>query len=261
MSALVNYKNTKIHYTESGKGTTVVLLHGFLENTTMFRSLELRLSAKFRVVCVDLLGHGQSENLGYVHTMREMADAVKKVLEHLCIRRSFFVGHSMGGYVALAFADVYPNYIKGLVLLNSTAKADSKEKQLHRNRAIEVVKKDHSSFIRTSIPMLFSSACKNTHSEAILEIKKEALKTSKQGVIAALEGMKIRENNEEMLRLAAYPSLFVLGKKDPVLRYKDLLDQANYVKSEIKTLENGHMSLLEDKEEAEQVILEFIKKH
>ncbi|MDG2281025.1 MAG: alpha/beta fold hydrolase, partial [Flavicella sp.] len=65
----VSYKNTQIHFTETGSGTAVVLLHGFLENTTMWNSTVAFLSQRYRVIAIDLLGHGLSENLGYVHTM------------------------------------------------------------------------------------------------------------------------------------------------------------------------------------------------
>ncbi len=261
MGLFTTYKNTKIHYTESGKGTAIVLLHGFLENVSMWQSLEFLLSAKYRVICIDLLGHGQTENLGYVHTMTEIAEVVKTVLDELHIRRSFFVGHSMGGYVALAFADLYPDNVKGLVLLNSTARADSEEKKIGRDRAIAVVKENHKSFIRTSIPMLFRSKCRKIHAEEITKIKREALKTSRQGIIAALEGMKIRLDREVLLHFGPYPSLMILGKKDPVLNYEDLIEQTSGAKTELVELENGHMSLIEDKKLAEKAILEFVKKY
>lgn len=260
MEKNIIYKNTKIHYTESGKGTTVVLLHGFLENTTMWSSLEQLLNIKkYRVVCVDLLGHGKTGNLGYVHTMTEMAEVVKAVLDELHIRRSFFVGHSMGGYVALAFADMHPDNVKGLVLLNSTARPDTEEKKKGRDRAIAVVKEKHNSFIRTSIPMLFRSKCRKLYADEIALVKKEALKTSRQGVVAALEGMKIRLDREVLLHFGPYPSLLILGKKDPVLNYESLIDQTTGAQTKVVELENGHMSLIEDKEETEQAILEFIK--
>lgn len=261
MSKFITYKNANIHYTESGKGAAIVLLHGFLENITMWKSLEHVLNPKFRVICIDLLGHGKSENTGYIHKMTEMAYVVKEVLDDLNIRRSFFVGHSMGGYVALAFAELYPDNVKGLVLLNSTARADSEEKKIGRDRAIAVVKQNYKSFIRTSIPMLFRSKCRKIYSNEIAEIKKEALTTSQQGIIAALEGMKIREDREVLLHFGPYPKLMILGKKDPVLAYDDLIEQTQGTETEVVELENGHMSLIEDREGAEQAILEFIKKH
>ncbi|MDX5427885.1 MAG: alpha/beta fold hydrolase, partial [Bacteroidota bacterium] len=95
----VDFKGIDIHFSEKGAGRALVLLHGFLENRTMWDSLTGTLSKRFRVVAIDLPGHGQTPCLGYVHTMEEMADAVKAVLDHLGLRRYVMVGHSMGGYV------------------------------------------------------------------------------------------------------------------------------------------------------------------
>ena len=261
MSTFISYKNTQIHYTVSGKGTAIVLLHGFLENSSMWQHVEALLNTKYRVICVDLLGHGKSENLGYVHTMTQMAETVKVVLDSLSVRRSFFVGHSMGGYVSLAFADLYPDNVKGLILLNSTARVDTEEKKIGRDRAIAVVKENHKSFIRTSIPMLFRSKSRKLYAAQIAEVKKEALTTSRQGIIAALEGMKIRLDREVLLHFGPYPSLMILGKKDPVLKYEDLMEQTQGAKTEVVALENGHMSLIEDKEATEQAILGFVKRY
>ncbi|MGY5352111.1 alpha/beta fold hydrolase [Wenyingzhuangia sp. IMCC45533] len=261
MGLYITYKNTKIHYTASGKGTTVVLLHGFLENVHMWKNLEQLLVSKYRVVCIDLLGHGKSDNLGYVHTMTQMAEVVKAVLEELNVRRSFFIGHSMGGYVSLAFADLYPDNVKGLILLNSTARTDTNEKKTGRDRAIAVVKENHKSFIRTSIPMLFRSKCRKIYAKEIAEVKKQALTTSRQGIIAALEGMKIRLDREVLLHFGPYPSLMILGKKDPVLNYEDLIEQTKDSKTSVVELENGHMSLIEDRLDAESAILSFIRKN
>jgi pimeloyl-ACP methyl ester carboxylesterase len=105
----IQFKNTSISYSDTGKGTPIVLLHGFLENQSMWDNYIAILQEK-RVITIDLLGHGETECLGYVHTMEDNADAVHSVLLELGIRKSILVGHSMGGYVALAFAD--PEYVK-----------------------------------------------------------------------------------------------------------------------------------------------------
>ena len=123
------YKNTKISYSDTGKGNAVVLLHGFLENQTMWQDLVPELRQKNRIITIDLLGHGNTECLGYVHSMEDNAEAVQAVLTKLRIRKAVFVGHSMGGYVALAYAELYPESMRALVLLNSTSNADSEENQ------------------------------------------------------------------------------------------------------------------------------------
>ena len=134
------FKNTQISYSDTGKGNAIVLLHGFLENKEMWDFYIPEFAKRNRVIAIDLLGHGKSECLGYVHTMEDHADAVHAVLSELRIRKAIFVGHSMGGYVSLAFAELYPENIKGLVLLNSTARADNEERKINRDRAVKAVK-------------------------------------------------------------------------------------------------------------------------
>jgi pimeloyl-ACP methyl ester carboxylesterase len=254
------FKNTKISYSDQGKGTTVVLLHGFLENQSMWNAFVPEFSKKNRVVTVDLLGHGESDCLGYVHSMEDQADMVHAVLHELKIRKAVLVGHSMGGYVGLAFAELYPEMMKGLVLLNSTSKADSHERKINRNRAIKAVKQNYTSFVRLSIANLFSEDNRERLVDVIETIKLEALKTPLQGIIAALEGMKIRKDREVILHFAPYPIQLLLGKKDGVLIYDDNLEQIEGTKVELTSFEDGHMSHIENEKELLKVLLEFLKK-
>lgn len=255
-----HYKNTKIAYSEAGKGTTVVLLHGFLENSTMWNSHIEALSKRNRVVCIDLLGHGQTDCLGYVHSMEDQADVVCHVLHELKIRKTILIGHSMGGYVALAFAELYPEMMKGLVLLNSTSRADSDERKTNRDRAIKAVKQNYTSFIRMSIANLFSEENREHLTNEIELVRNEALKTPLQGIVAALEGMKVRKDREVILHFATYPMLLILGKKDPVLNYDENLTQIENTKVELVTFDDGHMSHIENREELSDVLVGILKK-
>ncbi len=254
-----HYKNTKISYTDTGKGTAVVLLHGFLENSTMWNYLAPVLTQKNRVICIDLLGHGQTDCLGYVHTMEDMADAVHQVLSELKIRKAVFVGHSMGGYVALAFAELYPEFMKGLVLLNSTSRADSDERIANRTRAIKAVKQNYVAAVRMSIANLFSEENREKLIEQIEWVRDEALQTPLQGIIAAQEGMKLRKDREVLLHFAPYPIMLILGKKDPVLNYEENLEQIEGTNVQLVTFKDGHMSHLENQAELEKVMVGFLK--
>jgi pimeloyl-ACP methyl ester carboxylesterase len=253
------YKNTKISYSDNGKGNAIVLLHGFLENQTMWQDLVPEWSKKHRVITIDLLGHGQSGCLGYVHSMEDNAEAVRSVLSELRIRKAIFVGHSMGGYVALAFAELYPAAVKGLVLLNSTSKADSEERKTNRDRAIKAVKKDYIGFVRLSIANLFNPDNRERLTDEIEKVRSEALKTPLQGIVASLEGMKFRKERETLLRSATYPILLILGKKDPVLNYEDGLKQIENTAAKFHTFPDGHMSHIENIEELKKVLLDFFK--
>ncbi|MES2863552.1 MAG: alpha/beta hydrolase [Bacteroidota bacterium] len=254
-----HFKNTKISYTDAGKGTAVVLLHGFLENSTMWNYLAPVLTKKNRVVCIDLLGHGQTDCLGYVHTMEDMADAVQQVLSELKIRKAVFVGHSMGGYAALAFAELYPETMKGLVLLNSTSRADSDERIANRTRAIKAVKQNYVAAVRMSIANLFSEENREKLIEQIEWVREEALQTPLQGIIAAQEGMKLRKDREVLLHFAPYPIMLILGKKDPVLNYEENLEQIEGTNVQLVTFNDGHMSHLENQVELEKVMISYLK--
>lgn len=253
------HKNTKISYSDTGKGNAVVLLHGFLENQTMWQDLIPDLSQKYRVIALDLLGHGETDCLGYVHSMEENADVVQAVLSKLRIRKAVFVGHSMGGYVALAFAEMFPKMVKGLVLLNSTSKADSEERKANRDRAIKAVKKDYTTFVRLSIANLFSEENREKMTDEIEKVKIQALTTPLQGIIASLEGMKIRKDREVVLRSAAFPMLLVLGKNDGVLNYEDNLKQIEDTVVQFVTFPDGHMSHIENRADLRNVLSDFLK--
>lgn len=255
----IRYKNITISFSDTGKGTAVVLLHGFLENKTMWKDLTPIISQKNRVITIDLLGHGASDCLGYVHSMEDNAEIVKAVLSHLRIRKAVFVGHSMGGYVALAFAELYPNAVKGLVLMNSTAKEDSAERKHNRDRAIKAVKQNYINFVRLSVANLFSENNQKRLENEIENVKLEALKTPLQGIVASLEGMKIRKDRQFILREGLFPMLLILGEKDGVLIYKDNLLQIENTNVKLVTFPDGHMSHIENKEELGKVLMEFLR--
>ena len=259
MNKTTNFKNTTISFTDQGKGTAVVLLHGFLENKQMWNAFIPELSKRNRVIAIDLLGHGATECLGYIHTMEDQADMVQSVLQELKIRKTVLIGHSMGGYIGLAFAELYAENVKGIMLLNSTSKADSKERKINRDRAIVAVKQNYSNFIRMSIANLFSESNRERLTEVIEQVKIEALKTPLQGIVASLEGMKIRKDREIILHFASYPIQLVLGKKDGVLIYEDNLDQIEGTKVQLTTFEDGHMSHIENETELLALLLQFLR--
>lgn len=255
----MTYKNIRVSYSDTGNGTAVVLLHGFLENQSMWRALTPVLAKRYRVICIDLLGHGDTGCMGYVHSMEDNADMVHAVLQELKIRKAVFIGHSMGGYVALAFAELYASMVKGIALVNSTSRADSEERRINRDRAITAVKQNHTNFVRISIANLFSADNRDKLADVIEEVKKEALSTPLQGIVASLEGMKIRKDREVLLHFAPYPILLVLGEKDEVLKYEENRSQVEGTDVRMVTFPDGHMSHIENQAELERTLLDFLK--
>jgi pimeloyl-ACP methyl ester carboxylesterase len=256
---ILDYKGSQVFYSDEGQGDAIVLLHGFLENSTMWQSLITHFITSFRVICVDLLGHGHSGCIGYIHTMEDMADAVHAVLNELKIKKFTLIGHSMGGYVALAYIERYQGYVNGLCLMNSTALEDNSERKSNRDRAIEAVKKNYKTFVSMSIANLFAANNRERFKNEIELVKMEALKTPIQGIIAALEGMKIRPDRTFLLKSIKFKKLIILGRKDPVLEYNTLMNQNYGLNAEITVFPDGHMSHIENKEELTYKLKHFIE--
>ena len=259
MQSSIIFKNTKISFSTKGKGTAVVLLHGFLENVTMWNSTIEALSKRNRVISIDLLGHGKTECLGYVHSMELIAESVVAVLKHLRIRKSIFIGHSMGGYVALAFAEKNPEKVKGFCLMNSTSIADDNERKLLRARANKLVPNNFKNMVQLSFTNLFSEESRVTFKGEMKAALHEALQTSIQGYIACQEGMKIRPNREHVLQNLSCKKLLIIGKKDPVLDLEASLEEAKKCGMEKVIFNDGHMSHIENKEALINVLKQFVK--
>jgi pimeloyl-ACP methyl ester carboxylesterase len=255
---ILEHKSAKIFYSVTGVGDPIVLLHGFLENTTMWNNLIDDLSKKNQVITIDLLGHGQTDCLGYVHTMVDFGDAVNAVLNHLKISTFKIVGHSLGGYVALALAELNPNAIKGLCLMNSTTESDDKDRITLRNRAIKTAKKQYTSLVSMSINNLFFEANRNAFSDDIESLKIEALKTPIQGYIAAQEGMKVRSNQTEFFKSSKFNKYIIAGKKDPVLDFEAIKNIAYSCNANFIGLNGGHMSQIEALADLKSALLQFI---
>lgn len=246
---ILEHKGISVYFSQEGRGEVVVLLHGFLENSGMWKDLIPEFSKSNTIVAIDLLGHGKTDCIGYIHTMEMMAETVNAVLIHLKINEAKLIGHSMGGYVALAFAELYPEKTRGLCLMNSSAIADSAEKQLNRDRAIVAVKYNYKTFVSMSISNLFAPDNRERFVNEIEQVKKEALNMNVQGIVAALEGMKIRKNRTSILQNSSFIKMMIAGREDPILDMKALTSQVVGTDVLFVELSGGHMSHIENKEE------------
>lgn len=259
-SMTLDYKNIKLHYTVSGSGEPVVLLHGFLETIEMWKDLEPEFARTHQVICIDLLGHGQTESLGYVHTMEDMANAVLAVLQHLNIEKAKFVGHSMGGYVALALAELKPQLFEGLCLMNSTFEADSEDRKLLRTRANDMAKTNFENLVRMSFANLFAPESRISFKAQYEWALSIALNTSLQGYMAANEGMKLRPNRFEVFKSFSAHKFVIFGKKDTLINREQLVKKIANTDIEYSELSEGHMSHIENKSELSYLLLHFIEK-
>lgn len=260
LKMILEHKGIQVFYTDQGYGKPIVLLHGFLESSNMWTPLIPDLLKTHRVISIDLLGHGLTGCLGYVHSMELMAETVDAVLNHLNIENKTIIGHSMGGYVALAMAEKNPNSMQGLCLMNSTFLPDSEERKMLRTRANLMAQTNFDNLVRMSFTNLFSLKSKKTHKQELEIALTEALKTSVQGYMAANEGMKLRTDKTQLFRTLPTKKLLIIGEKDPILDADSVKKQLKGTDVDIVELTEGHMSHIENKEELTYNIMHFIEK-
>lgn len=262
MSNFVTLGDIRIRYDVQGSGKTVVLLHGYLEALESWDEFAAELEDKYQVIRLDLPGHAESTNRAPINTMDDMADGVYSVLRHLKIEKAVVIGHSMGGYATLAFAEKYPDVTAGFCLFHSSPMPDNEEKLAARDREIQLVRDGRKSLIHnTNIPKMFANDNLERLKDKVYRGKEIAAKTSGDGIISALEGMKLRPERTDVLD-TDIPKLFILGKKDnyiPFDKMHPVLD--NRKNGEVVAFENsGHMGFIEEKEKAVQVIKDFLTK-
>lgn len=256
--------STALHIADSGVGEKcVVLLHGYLESMYVWDDFAPLLTPSVRVITVDIPGHGISEVKGEVHTMEMVADVLHQMLKSLEIERVTMVGHSMGGYVALAFCARYPEQLDGLVLLSSTPNPDTEAKRENRRREIALVragKKD--ALARVAPEAGFAEKNRRRLRSYIDDLTECVHITEDDGIVALLGGMMERADQNEMLRKSTVPQLFILGKKDgyiPVEVAEEIV--ANHPQAQVAWLEeSGHMGFIEEPEACAEALLKFVLK-
>jgi pimeloyl-ACP methyl ester carboxylesterase len=246
-----------LHYTQAGEGNVIVLLHGFCESNTCFSEQVFFLSKNYRIITPDLPGFGKSDVIQGA-SISQWADEIKKVLDKEQVSQCLMMGHSMGGYVTLAFAKKYASRLKGIGLLNSTALADSEERKEKREQTIGFIQSNGvSAYVRSFIPPLFHTEFKDN--KIIESIIQEASEFSAEGIVAALQAMKQRDESTKMLEQISLPVLFLAGKYDSLIPYPSNIEQAVMCKkAEIcLTQHSAHMSMLEEPSVVNNAIKNF----
>lgn len=255
----IPFKETEVVFTVSGAGPAIVWLHGFLESKEIWKKQLTYFNSKFTNICIDLLGHGKTGCCLQEYSMELQAEAVACVLAHLKISSFSIVGHSMGGYVALALAENLEQQVSGIVLVNSTSYSDTEEKKKNRDRAIKIIETQKDSFVLMGIINLFSKANRELFLEEIKGLIENAQLMSSQSISSALKGMKHRKNRLETLKKYSGKKLIISGINDPILPHKDAVKEANNTQSELLALNSGHMSYIEACLELNEGLSRFIK--
>lgn len=236
----------KVHYTIEGQGDTLVFIHGFMESCKIWEKFSAKLSSQFKVICIDLPGHGETECFGEVHPISMQADLVADVLAKENVKTCVLTGHSMGGYVCLSFVDRYPHLSSGLGLFHSQAAPDSEHTTAFRNRTIDLLNRDRVDFIHRFIPDLFAEGNAEKFPEQIRQLTEDAKKMDVKSIIASQIGMRDRGSFLDVLVNAKIPILFIQGKQDTKSNLSKVIAQTLLPsRAEVLIIEAGHMGYIE----------------
>lgn len=254
--------DTPMHVADTERGEKcVVLLHGYLESMVVWDEFVPLLSKSMRVVTLDLPGHGISTITGEVHTMEFLAECVANSMEHLGIKEYSVVGHSMGGYVALAMCEMFPERLRSVILLSSTPNADSEEKCDRRRREIELVKAGKKSTMARLVPHAgFAPDNVKRLKDYVDDLEELIMLTEDEGVIAILGGMIERKDRNEVLLTTKVPHMFIFGRHDFYIP-NEVAEElaARHPQAKVTWLDHsGHMGFIEEPQLCAQAIIDMV---
>jgi pimeloyl-ACP methyl ester carboxylesterase len=257
---IFKFRNGSISYNVRGKGKPVVLLHGYLETSAIWESFAVGLAATNRVITIDLPGHGGSDCFGETHSMDFMASAVMELADHLGIERFIAAGHSMGGYVALALADLFPGSLTGYCLFHSQPFPDTPAAKEKRMREIELVDEGKKEvFIPEDINLMYATFNLEKFNYAVERSREIATGIGGAAIRAVLKGMMERPSRLEVIEKGNVPCLWILGAADNYIPYITIREKVRLpANATVAVLENsGHMGFIEEEELSIKILAGF----
>ncbi len=260
MQKAIQYKDVNLSYQVFGNGNPVVLIHGVAEDGNVWQEQVAALQKTFKLVVIDLPGSGRSAANGHF-AMEDLADAVHAVLAAEVIAQAVLIGHSMGGYVLLAFAEKYPAQVNAFGLFHSSAFADDGEKMKTREKNVQfILKNGTEAFLQQSTPTLFSEWSKKNDPSIAVELIERYKNFSPDSLAAYQQAMKVRPDRTALFKRFVKPVLFIIGRYDNAIPFADSLKQCHLpVFSYIHILEDsGHMGLLEETEKSNAILQNFL---
>ncbi len=255
----IPFNDASLNYTISGQGNTVMLVHGFGEDRNIWNGIAAKLQAHYRLIIPDLPGSGKSTMLSAKDTgISDYAECLNAIIEKEQVKKLTIIGHSLGGYITLAFAEKYPEKLDAFGLFHSSAYADDEEKKATRKKAIEFISQNGAvAFLKTSIPGMFADPVKSQeHVDALIH---DALNFTAGALIQYYEAMILRPERTAGLQTFPRPIMFILGTKDKAVPFELGLKQSHLPAiSHIHILDSGHMGMLEEPENSLLKITHFL---
>lgn len=261
MNKELKYDSKKISYSIYGQGKPVMLVHGFGEDSRIWKHQVEYLQNNFKLIVPDLPGSGKSELIPDL-TIDEMAEVLHAIIHEENIERCTVIGHSMGGYTTLALAEKYWNHLNAFGLFHSSAFADSEEKKAARQKSIHFIK-EHGAmeFLKTAIPNLFSEQFREKSSAIVEELIKQGHNFSAESLVSYYQAMIKRPDRSSVLSQSAVSVLFIMGKYDTAVPFEDSLKQCHLPEtSYIHILQqSAHMGMLEETEKCNEILEKFLQ--
>ena len=261
-----NYGIDQLAYYDEGKGKqTLLLIHGFGEDHTVWKNQIEFLSAHYRIIVPNLPGvhckalaihHSQAPSI------RMYVEVLHELMHHLDIEQYFIVGHSMGGYIGLSFADDYVNHVQGLLLLHSTSYEDNEAKKMSRMKVAEFIQEwGVSKFLESATPNLFGDTFKKTNPGIIQDVIEGGLGISQEAMIQFVFAMRNRKAKTHLLQQSNLPVWMIAGDADLAVPIQDSLEQIKLLPSSNSLVlkDVGHMGMFEATDQVNEFIHQCIQ--
>ncbi len=253
-----------VGYSEHGNGTPLVFIHAFPLSKAMWEPQVDELKSTYRVITIDLGGHGESDIVPWNDSLDGYAKHIFRLLDHLEIDQAVFVGLSMGGYTLFSIYRHFSDRVKAMVLADTRAQADSKEGKVGRQSMADVAFKDGASAIADiMLPKLLAPSTLEHHPEMVEQIRQMILHTSTAGIVVDLVAMAARPDSTNLLSTITCPTLVLVGEEDQATPVAESQYMAQRIPGSTLVMipQAGHLSNFEQPDTFNQAIQSFLKTH
>lgn len=249
-----------IAYTQQGSGPALILIHGFCESKEMWKAFAEALSTDNTVYCPDLPGFGESPLVEPHISLEKAAVSLQEWMEEQGISKPIVIGHSLGGYVTLALAELMGHGLKAIGLFHSTAFPDDEEKKHTRNKTIQFIKKHGvDKFVESFVPPLFSDQHRAEQADQISELIQFGKKSSKNGLIAFTAAMRDRKDRFELWKTFPFSKLMIAGELDAAVKIEPSRKHQPFATHYYELTGTGHMGMFEEPERTLVMVRSFLK--
>lgn len=250
-------------YIDSGKGPAVLFLHGYPFDKSMWSDqIEALNLGGFRAIAPDLRGFGETNFLGEVSTMDDMARDAAGLLDHLEVDQAIVCGLSMGGYVAFEFVHLFPSRVRGLVLAGTRAPADNEQEKAGREQQVQTMLRAGMVPISiATLPKLLAERTRAEKPDVVKRVRTMITRADPKGAAAAQRGMAARRDYSDDLPNITAPTLIIVGREDPIRPVSDAEFMHERIRnSRLEIIDDAaHMTNMEQPEVFNRILLEFLK--